>query len=74
LSAILYIKHEIITCERCGLTVECRANASIKCQCSAVNLSIEEMQYINERYDACLCAACLNELKSEYYQEYILKE
>ncbi|WP_240768718.1 cysteine-rich CWC family protein [Olivibacter sp. XZL3] len=61
-----FIKHEIVACERCGTSIECRANAYSKCQCSAVQLSVNEVQYISELYDNCLCAACLLELQGVY--------
>ncbi|WP_345232431.1 cysteine-rich CWC family protein [Olivibacter ginsenosidimutans] len=64
-----YIKHEIISCERCGTAIECRANSYTKCQCSVVELSINEMQYISETFDSCLCANCLMELKQEYQHQ-----
>lgn len=59
-------KHEEINCDRCGARFECKANAYIKCQCSAVQLTLNETQYISEQYDSCLCANCLLELKQEY--------
>jgi hypothetical protein len=36
-------KHEIISCERCGIRIECKANAYTKCQCSVVQLTINEV-------------------------------
>ncbi len=64
------IKHEIITCERCGKRMECKANAFSKCQCSTVQLNLNEVQYVSEHYEGCLCATCLNELKEEYRMFY----
>ncbi len=60
------IKHEIIRCERCGANIECKANAFAKCQCSTVQLNLNEVQYISEHYEGCMCAKCLLELKEEY--------
>ncbi|WP_299585094.1 cysteine-rich CWC family protein [Mucilaginibacter sp.] len=60
------IKHEIIPCERCGCSIECKANAYTKCQCSVVQLNLNEVQYIAENYEGCMCAACLLELQEEY--------
>nr|WP_276901938.1 cysteine-rich CWC family protein [Pedobacter kyonggii] len=62
-------KHEIIPCERCNSAIECKANSYTKCQCSVVQLSINEVQYISELYDGCLCAKCLFELQQEYREE-----
>ena len=39
------------------------------CQCSAVKLNQEERDYINNKYEDCLCAACMESLRSEYNQE-----
>ena len=59
-------KHEIIACERCGSAIECKANSYTKCQCSVVQLTINEVQYISENYEGCMCAGCLLELQTEY--------
>lgn len=64
-------KHEIIRCERCGAAVECKANNYTKCQCSTVHLNLNEVQYISENFDGCLCAACLVDLQREYNQAII---
>lgn len=66
LSAIQSSKHEIVRCERCNTAFECKANKFTQCQCSAVPLSINEVQYISELHDGCLCAACLRILQQEY--------
>lgn len=60
------VKHEIIPCERCGKRIECKANSYTRCQCSTVQLNLNETQYISEHFEGCLCAGCLNELKQEY--------
>lgn len=62
----IHSKHEIIHCERCRATFECKANSFTKCQCSTVQLTLNETQYVSENYDGCLCANCLEELKQEY--------
>jgi len=59
-------KHEIIKCERCGKAIECKANSYTKCQCSAVQLSLNEVQYIAENYEGCMCADCLTAMQEEY--------
>lgn len=59
-------KHEIISCERCNTSIECKANAYMKCQCSTVQLNLNEVQYISEQHEGCLCAKCLLELQEEY--------
>jgi hypothetical protein len=62
----VYPKHEIISCERCETTFECKANSFTKCQCATVPLNLNETQYISEQFDGCLCANCLRALQQEY--------
>jgi hypothetical protein len=59
-------KHEIVRCERCQSAFECKANSFTKCQCTKVQLTLNETQYVSELYDGCLCAACLLALQQEY--------
>ncbi|NVM63828.1 hypothetical protein FHW88_002117 [Mucilaginibacter sp. SG538B] len=61
-----HVKHEIIRCERCQTPFECKANSFTKCQCSTVQLTISEVQYVSELYDGCLCANCLLIIQQEY--------
>ncbi|QHS54187.1 cysteine-rich CWC family protein [Mucilaginibacter sp. 14171R-50] len=61
-------KHEILYCDRCRAPFECKANSFTKCQCSTVQLTINEVQYVSELYDGCLCANCLLELQKEYQE------
>lgn len=61
-----YTKHEIIACNKCSQPIECKANTYTQCQCSVVNLTISETEFISELYDGCLCANCLRALKEEY--------
>ncbi len=60
------VKHEIIRCERCQTAFECKANAFSKCQCSTVQLNLNEVQYVSENYESCLCSACLMALRDEF--------
>jgi hypothetical protein len=60
-------KHEIIPCERCRARIECKANSYTKCQCSGIQLTLNEVQYIAELFDGCLCINCLHELQQEYH-------
>jgi hypothetical protein len=59
-------KHEIIRCERCQSAFECKANSFTKCQCTKVQLTLNETQYVSELYDGCLCNNCLVALREEY--------
>ena len=62
----IHPKHETVHCERCKAPFECKANSFIKCQCSKVQLTLNETQYVSENFEGCLCADCLVELKGEY--------
>jgi hypothetical protein len=62
-------KHEIVRCERCQSPFECKANSFTKCQCTTVQLTLNETQYVSELYDGCLCAGCLLDLQKEYKRE-----
>ena len=66
LSTMIHQKHEIIPCERCGKPIECKANSYTKCQCSVVQLNLNEVQYIAENYEGCMCADCLLAMQQEY--------
>ncbi|GAA0556544.1 cysteine-rich CWC family protein [Chitinophaga japonensis] len=61
--------HETVTCPRCKSAFECRVGTILRCQCQAVPLTAEERQYISEQYSGCLCADCLQAVKSSYKQE-----
>ncbi|MFT3884011.1 MAG: cysteine-rich CWC family protein [Flavobacteriales bacterium] len=48
-------------CPRCGCAFTCMAGNIAACQCSTVKLDTEQRRHLSERYDGCLCAACLAE-------------
>jgi hypothetical protein len=58
----------MISCERCKKRIECKANSYTKCQCAEVRLTLNEVQYIAELFEGCLCANCLFELQLEYLE------
>ena len=60
------IKHEIKACPRCGSDFECKTGSIALCQCQTVSLDHGQSVYVAERYEDCLCAACLAALRSEY--------
>ncbi|PWJ40852.1 cysteine-rich CWC family protein [Sediminitomix flava] len=64
--------HETKKCLRCGAGFECKAGNITQCQCFTVQLTKEEMEYVSEKYDECLCASCLKALQEEAQQK--LKE
>ncbi|HEX5553966.1 MAG TPA: cysteine-rich CWC family protein [Chitinophagaceae bacterium] len=59
-------KHEIKYCPRCGIPFECKVGSIGLCQCTAVTLTEDERDFIDGKFDDCLCANCMKELKAEY--------
>ncbi|MDH5360346.1 MAG: cysteine-rich CWC family protein [Gammaproteobacteria bacterium] len=57
------MKHESKQCPRCQAEFECKVGNIQLCQCSGVTLSDDEMAYLQEQYDDCLCARCLRSLQ-----------
>jgi len=62
-------KHEEKSCPRCQQAFECKVGSILLCQCSAVQLNAEERSYLEENYDDCLCASCMQILKTEYHNQ-----
>lgn len=59
-------KHELVSCDRCGSEMECKANNSLRCDCTTIPISKDEAEYIGEYYESCLCKSCLNEMKQAF--------
>jgi len=59
-------KHEDKHCPRCNTVFECKAGTIMQCQCSAIQLSVEESAFIQAKYEDCLCISCLRELQRKY--------
>lgn len=59
-------KHDYLLCPRCGTGHECKVGSINLCHCTAVPLTEEQRQYVNDRFDGCLCTNCLTELRAEY--------
>ena len=59
-------KHEDKHCPRCSIAFECKAGSIILCQCSAIQLSLEERVYVESKFEDCLCINCLYALQKEY--------
>lgn len=68
------MKHESKNCRRCGDDFECKSGSVSECQCFDVNLTAKEQQYISEKYNDCLCAKCLEEMKKEYMRKNFRQE
>lgn len=59
-------KHEEKHCPRCNTVFECKAGTIMQCQCSAIQLTVEESAFVQAKYDDCLCINCLYELQNKY--------
>ncbi len=59
-------KHEEKICPRCLGRFECKVGKIHLCQCSTVQLSPAQRQFIESVYQGCLCANCLKILKTVY--------
>jgi Cysteine-rich CWC len=49
------------TCECCGQGFEC---VGYLCWCSKLGITQQQMDWIAERYDDCLCLACLRQVQN----------
>lgn len=58
--------HEIKYCPRCSSAFECKPGNITQCQCFDVQLSRQELEFIKEIYDDCVCKNCLIELKQKF--------
>ncbi|NOX92470.1 MAG: cysteine-rich CWC family protein [Gammaproteobacteria bacterium] len=59
-------KHETRHCPRCNAEFECKSGSILLCQCQTVYLSPEQTDYVSAQFEGCLCASCLQVLRSEY--------
>jgi hypothetical protein len=59
-------KHEEKYCPRCSIAFECKAGTIMQCQCSGIQLSLEERVYVESKFEDCLCINCLAALQKEY--------
>ncbi|MEM9981226.1 MAG: cysteine-rich CWC family protein [Bacteroidota bacterium] len=58
--------HEEKFCPRCNAKFECKVGNISQCQCTTVQLSSKEQQFMADQYDDCLCAKCLEAMKREF--------
>lgn len=59
-------QHEKKQCPRCKAGFECKSGSILLCQCSKIELTAEQLEYTCNKYDDCLCLACLQELRTEF--------
>ena len=60
------IKHETKVCPRCGKYFECKMGDIHNCQCSTVQLTNEAREMVGEKFEDCLCKACLLSIQAEF--------
>ena len=58
--------HEEKNCSRCNNAFECKDVSIMQCQCSNIQLSLEERVYVESKFKNCLCINCLRALQHEY--------
>ncbi|MBA4852797.1 cysteine-rich CWC family protein [Emticicia sp. BO119] len=56
-------------CPRCHELFKCGAANIGVCQCNTISLSKEQLTFINQQYDTCLCINCLQVLQYDYEQQ-----
>jgi hypothetical protein len=60
-------EHETKYCPRCKTCFECKVGSILLCQCTGVTLTEAERNYLQGKYEDCLCANCMEELKTEFH-------
>jgi hypothetical protein len=59
--------HEEKYCPRCNVIFECKVGSILQCQCITVTLNETEREFMKEKFDDCLCAGCMKEVRAEYH-------
>ena len=59
-------KHEKKQCPRCESEFECKTGSVLLCQCSKIEMTVEQLEYSSTQYSDCLCLSCLKDLRTEY--------
>jgi hypothetical protein len=55
------------TCPHCKATFDCSHDNLTDCHCVTVPLDEQQLAYIRENYDDCLCNACLQNIIYSFY-------
>jgi hypothetical protein len=63
-------KYEPGHCPRCKQEFVCTPFSIANCNCSKIELSYEETQYIASQFNDCVCNKCLKELKYGFYLKF----
>jgi hypothetical protein len=61
--------HEIKYCPSCNQQFECKVGSINLCQCTTIQLTEPEKQFIEEKFDDCLCVNCLQKIKESFSDE-----
>ncbi|TGL75660.1 cysteine-rich CWC family protein [Leptospira jelokensis] len=59
-------KHEEKICPNCLRIFECKVGSIQLCQCTKVELTRSESEYLASQYNDCLCFQCMEALAFEY--------
>ena len=51
-------------CPRCGAEFHCGMDDPAPCACTRSSLGVALLAQLRERYDGCLCVACLAQLQA----------
>ncbi len=64
-------QHEPKECPRCRKAFECKPGNITQCQCYGIVVTAEQLAFMEERYQDCLCRDCLQYLSVElnYFKE-----
>jgi hypothetical protein len=60
--------HEDKTCPRCHSVFECKVGDVTNCQCYPVKLNDAERDFLSHTYSDCLCAGCMQSVRTAYNQ------
>jgi uncharacterized protein YjdB len=55
-------------CPRCKAEFECRHDNLMECSCITVTLDAQQLRFIGENYEDCLCLSCLRDVKEGFYK------
>lgn len=53
-------------CPRCSADFDCREDSVLECDCVHVILSPQQIEFLAENYNGCLCVECLREIQQDF--------
>ena len=66
--------HEVHNCPRCTKPFVCKVGDIAHCQCSNVQLTAEELEFIGRQFGGCLCVNCMLDMKHIFHEERLNKQ